>query len=62
MFNLKIGDAVMHLGEKRTITYIRQFCGTQMYHLSRYVPMVVRYQFKPILTVRNGVIIAGPRG
>lgn len=62
MSNLKIGDTVMHLGRKRTIIYIRQFCGTQMYHLSGYVPMVVRYQFKHILTVRDGVIIAGPRG
>ena len=62
MPKLSIGDTVMHLGQKRTITYIRQLCGTQMYHLSGYVPMVVRYQFKPILTVRDGVIIAGPRG
>ena len=62
MSNLKIGDIVMHLGQKRVIARVSRSCDTLLYKLSGYGPMVLRRNIKPVLTVRDGVIIAGPRG
>lgn len=61
MFDLKAGNTVMHMGQKRTIIFVRQFCGGKMLHLSGYVPMVPAYLVKPVLTVRDGIAVKGPK-
>lgn len=61
MFNLRPGDKVWHKGVKRRIDNIRPFVGETVYQLSGCMFLIRREQFKPVLTVRDGVYIAGPR-